>query len=486
MYPLKVKDAYYMEPPRYGDSRGYFQELHNIQTYPNRDYKQISISKSQKDVLRGLHCSFYGKFVTCIEGAIWDVFVDLRPDSPTFKQWTAQILSEENGVQMYIPPRCGHGFLSLKDGSKILYMQENCYTPNRDLEIHPFDKDIGVQWPKAANEYIISAKDKVAQSLKDALPRIMREIGPEKAGSTVDFVVMGATGFLGGAVVNVLKEQKLSYAVIPQDVRLMDRKQIEGYLDRWQPKYFINAAGTAGRPNISWCETNKEETIDINVTGQLNVAEICRQRGIHCTLFGTGCLYYYDKDHPVGSGKAYTEQDKPNFTGNFYGRMRIMLEELVQQYENVLSLRIAFPIDAHNNPRALQAKLIKYPKITSTPTSFTVMDSLFPLIPEMAKRGLTGIYNFTNPGVTTNSKILQIYKETVDPNHTWIDVEQSVSNVPRAYSELDTAKLRKHFPDIPHVDEAIKVGFRKLKKRLDMERESASIREESNVKQNAL
>jgi len=458
--PLPVHMAYTLDPPRYGDPRGYFQELYNMQRYPSHDFKQISISRSQRDVLRGLHCSAYGKFVTCPEGAIFDVFVDLRPDSPTFKKWFGQVLSEENKRQMYIPPRCGHGFYSMRDNSKILYMQEGCYTPGLDVEIHPFDPEVAIEWPKAAKEYILSTKDMNAKSLKEMMPRLQELSDKEKFGSTVDFVVMGASGFFGTKVCSMLREGKYNFAMMPKGVRLNDRRAIERKLDIWKPKYLICCAGTAGKPNISWCEDHKEETIDINVTGQLNVAEICRQRGIHCTLFGTGCLYYYDEAHPMGSGKAYTEEDEPNFKDNHYGRMRAALEALVENFENVLSLRIAFPIDGAMHPRSLVGKLVKYPKITSTPTSYTVMDSLFPLIPEMAKKNVTGIYNFTNPGVTTNSNILKIYKKVVNPSHTWVDMPtpQDGKNK-RAYSELDVTKLKKLFPNIPSVDQAVEEAF---------------------------
>jgi len=465
---LKVNMAYVTDPPRYGDERGYFQELYNVQTYPSHIFKQVSISKSQADVLRGLHCSPYGKFVTCPQGAIFDVFVDLRPDSKTFKMWTGQVLSEKNKAQMYIPPRCGHGFFAMEDNSKILYMQEGCYGPGQDVELNPFDKTINVQWPKAKKEYILSAKDTAAKSFEELLPRLKELAEMEKRGSEVDYVVMGATGFFGKKMCQILSDQKKNFARMPQSVRLQDRNAIERHLDRWKPKYVIVCAGTAGKPNIGWCEKNMEETIDINVTGQLNVAEACRKRNIHCTLFGTGCLYYYDSDHKVGSSKGYTEEDPPNFFGNFYGRMRIALENLIKNYSNVLSLRIAFPIDGYMHPRSLAAKLLKYPKITSTPTSYTVMDSLYPLITQMAEKNLTGIYNFTNPGVTTNGKILRIYKKIVDPSHTWTDVETPQTTVPRAYSELDTSKLLKHFPRVPPVEQAIEEAFIELKKRMEM------------------
>ncbi|GAB5358600.1 hypothetical protein AAMO2058_000472200 [Amorphochlora amoebiformis] len=466
---LPVNMAYTVDPPRYGDSRGYFQELYNTQTYPKHRFNQVSLSRSQVDVLRGLHCSPYGKFVSCVEGAIFDVFVDLREDSPTFLKWTGRVLSEENKAQMYIPPRCGHGFYSMRDNSKILYMQEGCYTPGADVEVHPFDKKIGIEWPKPKKEYILSGKDTKAKTLDELLPRIRGLADFEKWGNTVDYVVIGASGFFGGKVCQILTEQKKNFARMPSWVRLSDRENLARFLDRWKPKYVINCAGTAGKPNIGWCEDHKEETIDINLTGQLNVAEVCRQRGIHCTLFGTGCLYSYDKEHKMVSGKGYTEEDPPNFTGNFYGKMRIALENLVKSYKNVLSLRIAFPIDGYMHPRSLVAKLLKYPRITSTPTSYTVMDSLYPLISQMAERNLTGIYNFTNPGVTTNGSLLRIYKRVVDPTHTWEDVEAPQTSVPRAYSELDVTKLRKAFPNILPVEEAVTQAFEALAKRRQVE-----------------
>ncbi len=432
-----------------------------METYPKHKFQQISISRSQINVLRGLHCSPYGKFVQCVEGEVFDCMVDLRPDSPSFLQWTGKVLSEENGYQMYIPARCGHGFFSMRENSKLLYLQEGCYGPGQDVEVNPFDKDIAIKWPPACDgkEYILSAKDTKAKTLKEVLPRL-RELGQNEClGGPVDYVVIGAAGFFGGKVVSILRTQGKKFACMPRSVRLQDRPGLARWLDRWQPKYVINCAGTAGKPNIGWCETHQAETIDINVTGQLNVAELCRQRGIHCTLFGTGCLYQYEP----GSNKKYTEQDPPNFTGNFYGRMRAVLEGLVKSLPNVLSLRIAFPIDGQMHPRSLAAKLVQYAKITCVPTSYTVMDSLFPLITQMAEKNVTGIFNFTNPGVTHNGRILKLYKDIVDPKHTWQEVKDGVSAVPRAYSELDVTKLKKMFPSIESVEGAIASAFRAYK-----------------------
>ena len=467
---VKVKGSYTVLPKRYHDNRGYFQELYNKDTYPSHKYKQISISNSAKNVLRGLHCSPYGKFVQCVSGCVYDGFIDLRADSPTFLQWFGATLSESNQKQLYIPPRCGHGFFSVEDNSKLLYMQEGTYTPGQDIEINPLDPKINISWPKPMGEgaqYIISEKDQKSPMLYEVLPVIRNLSATEHWGAPVEYVVIGSTGFFGSTIINVLKSSGRSYACMPRSVRMQHRNDMEYWLDLWKPKYVINCAGTTGNPNIDWCEGHAQDTVDINVTGQLNVAHICFQRGIHCTLFGTGCLYSFREDRK----RPVIETDEPDFKNNVYGRLRAQLESLVKHYpKTVLSLRVAFPIDGKMHPKSLVAKLVKYNSITCIPTSYTVMDSLFPLIPKMIEAGATGIYNFTNPGKTDNGEILDMYGRVFNVPHSWKLKTPSQEHVKdRAYSELDVSKLEKIVGKIPQVQSAILSAFRSSKK---MERSS--------------
>lgn len=85
----------------------------------------------------------------------------------------------------------------------------------------------------------------------------------------------------------------------------------------------LNAAGVTGRPNVDWCESHKVETIRANVIGCLTLADVCQQRGIHMTYYGTGCIFHYDKDFPEGSGKGFMESDTPNFTGSYYSYTKV-------------------------------------------------------------------------------------------------------------------------------------------------------------------
>lgn len=89
----------------------------------------------------------------------------------------------------------------------------------------------------------------------------------------------------------------------------------------------LNAAGSTGRPNVDWCEDNKEATIRSNAIGTMNLTDCCFLKGVHCTVFATGCVYQYDDEHPVG-GKGFTEEDETNFDGSFYSFSKAKVESV--------------------------------------------------------------------------------------------------------------------------------------------------------------
>uniref|UniRef100_A0A0G4HR68 NAD-dependent epimerase/dehydratase domain-containing protein n=1 Tax=Chromera velia CCMP2878 TaxID=1169474 RepID=A0A0G4HR68_9ALVE len=441
--------------PIYKDDRGSFTELYNVKTCAEgmtpdsvspHPIRQISVSVSHKNVLRGLHCSPYAKLIKCRKGHLFDVSVDLRKNSPTFLNKVSVELSGEDDKTIFVPPGCAHGFLSLENGTEIEYMQFGSYNKQADVECNCLDPALNISWPApldGAKDYIMSDKDRQSPLLKE-VEETAQKIGRASPHETkrADFLVLGATGLFGTQVCKGLEKQGRTFSV--SSVRVNDMVALEQELERVKPKFVVCAAGLAGKPNIDWCEKNREETIMVNIVGQLNVADACRKRGIHCTLFGTGSLYQRtdQKDN-------FSENDAPNFTGNFYSRMRIQLESLLEPFPNVLNLRVVFPICQDMHERSVVAKLVKYPKIVSVPTSFTVTDDLFPLIPLMAEKGLTGNFNFTNPGVTTNKEILELWKKFVDPQHSWVDVDPSnqgqVTAANRCYAQLDVSKLLAHF-----------------------------------------
>jgi len=119
----------------------------------------------KKNVVRGIHCSPYSKLVTCIKGRIWDVVVDLRKGSPTYLKWRGKELSPTQ--QLYIPPRCGHAFISLDEDNIVMYFQGGTWNPKFEMDTNYLDPQINIKWPKA-EQYILSDKDRNAPFLDEA------------------------------------------------------------------------------------------------------------------------------------------------------------------------------------------------------------------------------------------------------------------------------------------------------------------------------
>ena len=171
----KLEGVVIIEPDVFGDNRGFFMESWNKKKMAEAgldyDFVQDNHSKSTvKGTLRGIHFQkgdkAQAKLVRCVKGTVLDVAVDLRRNSPTFKQWVGVELSEENKKQLLIPRGFGHGFVTLTDDVEFLYKADNYYAPEADAGIRWNDPDIGVEW--GIENPILSDKDKNNQFLKNA------------------------------------------------------------------------------------------------------------------------------------------------------------------------------------------------------------------------------------------------------------------------------------------------------------------------------
>lgn len=287
---------------------------------------------------------------------------------------------------------------------------------------------------------------------------------PAICGAKSKFLVVGRTGWIGGILGKLLAAEGVEWEYA--DFRLQERAKLEEALDRIKPTHVLNAAGVTGRPNVDWCESHKVETVRTNVTGVLTLCDACETRGIHMTNFATGCIFEYDKDHPMGSGIGFTEEDKPNFIGSFYSFTKAMVESLMGNYKHVLTLRVRMPITSEmSNSRNFVYKIANYEKVVDVPNSMTILDEMLPISIEMAKRRLTGVYNFTNPGVISHNEVLALYKEYVDPLYTWqnfsLEEQTKILAAPRSNNEMDASKLMKEFPELLHIKESYKNAFKK-------------------------
>jgi dTDP-4-dehydrorhamnose reductase len=271
---------------------------------------------------------------------------------------------------------------------------------------------------------------------------------PEK---DMNVLIFGKSGWLGGWLGGLCKEKGIKYQFAT--ARMENRESVAAELDKVKPTHIMNAAGMTGRPNVDWCESHKEETMRVNVIGTMNVADLANERGIHVTLYATGCIFEYDDKHKEGSGIGFKEEDTPNFHGSFYSHTKALVEDMLKNYPNVCILRVRMPIgDDLTFHRNFIYKIAKYDKVVNIPNSMTVLPEMMPISLEMARRGLVGIYNFTNPGVVSHNEILEMYKEYYDPAFTWknfsVEEQAKVIVAARSNNELDCTKLKAEFPEM--------------------------------------
>ncbi|HKN03247.1 dTDP-4-dehydrorhamnose 3,5-epimerase [Pantoea sp. PNT01] len=162
----KIPDVKIIEPKVFGDERGFFLETFQSEKYKHAlniegEFVQDNHSRSAKNVLRGLHFQRnnpQGKLVRVVRGEVFDVAVDIRPESPTFKQWVGVYLSEENKTQFWVPPGLAHGFVVISDYADFEYKCTNYYDPSSEGCLSWNDPELGIDWP--VSDPILSEKDK--------------------------------------------------------------------------------------------------------------------------------------------------------------------------------------------------------------------------------------------------------------------------------------------------------------------------------------
>jgi len=172
---LDIDGLLLIQPRVFFDERGFFME-----SYKDSDFRKCGIecvfcqdnhSLSKKNVIRGLHYQLnpkaQGKLVRVIKGTVWDVAVDIRKTSPTYKKWFGLELSDINNAMFFIPPGFAHGFAALTDDTHLVYKCTAEYDPKLDAGIRWDDPDIGVAWP--VTDPVVSEKDRVLPFLKDAI-----------------------------------------------------------------------------------------------------------------------------------------------------------------------------------------------------------------------------------------------------------------------------------------------------------------------------
>jgi len=170
--PTELAEVLLVEPRVFGDARGYFFESFSARRYADAGigatFVQDNVSFSQRGVLRGLHYQHphgQGKLVGALRGEVFDVAIDLRRGSPTFARWVGACLSDENKLQLYIPPGFAHGFLVRSTEALVAYKCTEYYHPEAERSLRWDDPRIGIEWPVDAP--VVSAKDSAAPRLDE-------------------------------------------------------------------------------------------------------------------------------------------------------------------------------------------------------------------------------------------------------------------------------------------------------------------------------
>lgn len=279
----------------------------------------------------------------------------------------------------------------------------------------------------------------------------LKEIKKEKT------IVFGE-GFLGTRLKNYLNCS--STKLNPLDINLLKE-----FLDKEQPNVVINAIGKTGRPNIDWCEDNKELTIESNVLAATNLCIECSKRGIYFVHLGSGCIYYGDNN-----GKGFSEKDEPNFYGpQFYAKTKILAEKIIKEFPSLI-LRIRMPVDEEPHERNLIDKLLKYNKLINIQNSMTTIPEMLDAIKILIQKRKTGIYNLVNSGTISAAEIITMYKELINPYHDFggLSLEEldNLTKARRSNCVLNTDKLKLEGINLPEIHQAVRNCLLKYKESL--------------------
>jgi dTDP-4-dehydrorhamnose 3,5-epimerase len=176
--PTEIPDVVVVEPAVHGDDRGFL-----LETYAEPAWKEFGIEgpfvqenhsrSTRKGTLRGLHCPTepgQAKLVRCLRGAIIDVAVDLRRDSPTYGQWVGEVLDDETHHQLWVPVGFAHGFQVLSEVADVAYKLTSLYDPETESGIAWDDPEVGVEWP--IDDPILSERDTSAPRLNEIAAKL--------------------------------------------------------------------------------------------------------------------------------------------------------------------------------------------------------------------------------------------------------------------------------------------------------------------------
>lgn len=286
-------------------------------------------------------------------------------------------------------------------------------------------------------------------------------------------LIYGGKGWIGNQFVNILKKKNINYHI--SNLRVDNTEEIKREIEEIKPTHIVSFIGRThgeGYTTIDYLEQKGKiyENVRDNLFSPLTLAIIAKERNIHFTYLGTGCIFSYPEGHSRREEHGFKEESLPNFFGSSYSVVKGFTDRLMSCFkENTLNLRIRMPITDSYNGRNFITKITSYEKICSIPNSMTVLPELLPLVIEMIKENRTGTINLTNPGLITHNRILEMYREIVDPNFEWknftIEEQSEILKSERSNNFLETDKLTSLYK-VDHIEEAVRKCLHNYRKSL--------------------
>jgi dTDP-4-dehydrorhamnose reductase/dTDP-4-dehydrorhamnose 3,5-epimerase len=447
--PTKLKDCYELAPIRFGDHRGFFKSItkEELKSLGFKEWNQNSESCSIKGVFRGLHYQLdpycQTKVVSCAEGEVLDVVVDIRTDSPTYGQYIAVKLSSEEGNALYVPRGFAHGYMCLKDNSLFQYVVDNQYNTRLEDGIAYNDPKINIDWEAIKKEYDV---EKITLSEKDSNRHGIDEVVRPFTREPKRFLITGVNGQLGYDIVRELhaRGERNILALDVQDMDITDRERVFEIVENYKPDVIFHCA--------AWTAVDKAEDIptkvyDINVRGTKNLTEASNKVGAKMVYMSTD--YVFD-----GTKKGiYTEEDQVN-PKSVYGETKYLGEEEVRKNPNHFITRISwvFGINGNNFINTMiklsnnKEELSVVNDQVGSPT-YTV--DLAKLLVEMSFTDKYGTYNVNNEGYCSWAEFAEYIMKTTGKkmqiNPVTTEEYLKITAAKQAYrprnSKLDKSKL---------------------------------------------
>lgn len=274
------------------------------------------------------------------------------------------------------------------------------------------------------------------------------------------FLVYGSRGWIGGQVISLLQEQ--GDEVVQASARVDDTEAVDLELTTVKPDRVLCLVGRthgAGFSTIDYLEQKGKvvENVKDNLFAPVSLALLCQKHELFMCYLGTGCIFEYDNLH-APRGVGFTELDHPNFFASSYSVVKGFTDRLLHQIP-CLQVRIRMPITGDRNGRNFVTKITKYDKICSIENSMSVLPTLLPIMLDLTRKKHVGTVNLTNPGSISHNRVLELYKEIVDPTFAWqnfsLEEQSAILAAGRSNNLLDTTFLEQNYPSLPNIEAAV-------------------------------